>query len=416
MARGGGARGSPTARSKRTAPATCGTTVGPALKPTPRSSRYCITPKTASRPKALPPVRRTPFRVGTRWRGSRKSGPGTATAQPRSSTPPTAGRSVSTTVQPVRPTGSVTCPTRMPGTSVIIPRREAPPPFRHLPPGVAPAKPALERRSMRGISRCLGSAADLGGTDAPQRDLRGKGQAALGQPPREGQVARRARAVQERAGGGPGQAALALPAGGGENPRHLHEPPRPEPPRLGGERRVHDALDDGGLAFALLLVGEHEAALLGLEQLEGGALEVAGIQEPARQLGQLEQLPRVIEQRGVVDLRRLGLPWRLNIGEERPPAGKLGGGLRAEPGVERQRLGDERRGARRGNLDPGELLALAERAELALEPLLGDGATRGIQDAGLVVHDQGAERPAAECAWVSAVDGSGSRPRLKPTR
>src|SRR3990170_3860283 len=408
MARGGRARGSPTARSKRTAPATCGTTVGPALKPTPRSSRYCITPKTASRPKALPPVRRTPFRVGTRWRGSRKSRPWTATAQPRSSTPPTAGRSVSTTVQPVRPTGSVTCPTRMPGTSVIIPRRGAPPPPSPPPPrGVAPPGPALEGRSTRGISRSLGRAADVGRADAPQRDLRGKGQAALGQPPREGQVARRARAVQERAGGGPAQAALALPAGGVEDPRHLHEPPRPEPPRLGGERRVHDALDDGGLAFALLLVGEHEAALLGLEQLEGGALEVAGIQEPARQI---EQLPRVVEQRGVVDLRRLGLPGRLNIGEERPPAGKLGGRLGAEPGVERPPLGAGRRGARRGNLDPGQLLALAERAELALEPLLGDGAARGLQDAGLVVHDQGAERPAAECALEEDPDRAGAAP------
>src|SRR3972149_2759571 len=272
MARVGRARGSPTARSKRPPPATCGTTVGPALKPTPRSSRYCMTPKIASRPKALPPVRRTPSRVGTRWRGSRKSRPWTA------------------------------------GTSVLFPRRGAPPPFRPLPPGVAPAKPALERRSMRGISRSLGSAADLGGADAPQRDLRGKGQAALGQPPREGQVARRARAVQERAGGGPGQAAVAFPAGGVEDPRHLHEPPRPEPPPLGGECRVHDALGDGGRGLGLLLVGEHEAALLGLEQLPGGALEVAGIQEPARQLGQLEELPRVIEQRGVVDLRRLGLP------------------------------------------------------------------------------------------------------------
>ena len=40
--------------------------------------------------------------------------------QPRSSTPPTAGRSESTTLQPVSPTGSVAWPTRMPGTSVIM--------------------------------------------------------------------------------------------------------------------------------------------------------------------------------------------------------------------------------------------------------------------------------------------------------
>ena len=74
-----------------------------------------MTPQIASRPKALPPASTTPSSVGTRWRGSRNSSPCTPAAQPRISTPPTAGASLRITVQPVSPIASVTWPTRRPG-------------------------------------------------------------------------------------------------------------------------------------------------------------------------------------------------------------------------------------------------------------------------------------------------------------
>src|SRR5207249_36492 len=53
--------------------------------------------------------------------------PTTSLAPPRSATPPVAGRSHRTTVTPVRPIGSAACPTRSPGTSVIILTRSARP-------------------------------------------------------------------------------------------------------------------------------------------------------------------------------------------------------------------------------------------------------------------------------------------------
>src|SRR3990172_5847558 len=97
------------------APATSGTTVTPTGKPTPRSSRYCMTPQTDASPKALPPASTTPWVVGARWRVSRNSMPYTPAARPRTSTAPTAGRSGRIAVQPVSPTASVAWPTRGPG-------------------------------------------------------------------------------------------------------------------------------------------------------------------------------------------------------------------------------------------------------------------------------------------------------------
>src|SRR3972149_602908 len=88
------------------APATSGTTVTPTGKPTPRSSRYCMTPQTDASPKALPPDSTTPCVVGARWRGSRNSIPYTPAARPRTSTAPTAGRSGRIAVQPVGPTAA----------------------------------------------------------------------------------------------------------------------------------------------------------------------------------------------------------------------------------------------------------------------------------------------------------------------
>ena len=77
------------------------------------------------------------------------------------------------------------------------------------------------------------------------------------------------------------------------------------------------------------------------------------------------------------------------------------GGRRRRPRrrVQRERLGDERRRplGRRGH--PRQLLGLAERALLGLEPLAGDRAARRLEDARLVVEDQRAEpQPASEPA------------------
>ena len=61
MARSGRASGAPTARSYRIAPTTSGTTPPVVGRPTPRASRWAITPKQASSPKALPPASTAPW-------------------------------------------------------------------------------------------------------------------------------------------------------------------------------------------------------------------------------------------------------------------------------------------------------------------------------------------------------------------
>lgn len=58
--------GSPTPRSKITAPGTMGTTVGPTSMPQPCSSKYAIAPLAASKPKALPPLSMMAFTRSTR--------------------------------------------------------------------------------------------------------------------------------------------------------------------------------------------------------------------------------------------------------------------------------------------------------------------------------------------------------------
>src|SRR5579884_3493553 len=78
-----------------------------------------MTPLAASRPKALPPVSRMAFTRSTRCRGRSRSVSRVAGAPPRTSTPPVAGRSQRMTVQPVPASRLVSCPTRMPGMSVM---------------------------------------------------------------------------------------------------------------------------------------------------------------------------------------------------------------------------------------------------------------------------------------------------------
>src|SRR3990170_9117755 len=164
------------------APATSGTTVTPTGKPTPRSSRYSMTPQTDSSPKALPPERTTPCVVGARWRGSRNSIPYTPAARPEISTAPTAGRSGRIAVQPVSPTASVAWPTRRPGIMLLAARGGRP--------------------------------AHLGGLDAAEGDLSHEIESPRGHGPHEGEGLGGQRLVATRRCGGPGEGG-GLPGRGG---------------------------------------------------------------------------------------------------------------------------------------------------------------------------------------------------------
>src|SRR5207302_7302157 len=79
-----------------------------------------MTPPAASSPKALPPVRTMAWTSSTMCNGCSRSVSRVAGAPPRTSTPPIAVVSQSMTVQPVPASRLVSCPTRMPGMSVIV--------------------------------------------------------------------------------------------------------------------------------------------------------------------------------------------------------------------------------------------------------------------------------------------------------
>ena len=122
----GRAAGSPTTRSNSTAPTTMGMRAIPVSNPTPRSSSQRMTPFAAARPKALPPVSRIAFAPGMSVSGRRQSVPSVPGAPPRTSAAATEPSGHRITVHPVRPRGSVQCPTRTPGTSVITSSSPAP--------------------------------------------------------------------------------------------------------------------------------------------------------------------------------------------------------------------------------------------------------------------------------------------------
>src|SRR6185436_19185028 len=125
----------------------------------------------------------------------------TSLAQPRSSTPATAGVSQSTTVTPVSATASVAWPTRMPGTSVIT----------ELGLDVAGA----------------GLATDVGGRDATGGDLGGDVEAALGEGPDERLVMRRARGIEQRRRRGLGHGGRLGALGSGKDEGHHGQPAGP---------------------------------------------------------------------------------------------------------------------------------------------------------------------------------------------
>ena len=117
-------RASPTCRSNSTAAGTMGTRwpgAVPTGRPIPRPSSQRITPAAASSPQALPPDSSTACTTPTRLAGWSKSVSRVPGAAPRTSTPPTAPASASTTLQPVGRSCSVWWPTAMPRTSLMAP-------------------------------------------------------------------------------------------------------------------------------------------------------------------------------------------------------------------------------------------------------------------------------------------------------
>src|SRR5690606_32976324 len=106
------------ARSNSDIPTTIGTRATPTGKPRPRSSSHATAPVPASSPNADPPLRTTASTCWTIRSGSSSANSRVAGAPPRTSPDATVPSGRTTTVHPVRATGSVQWPTRMPGTSV----------------------------------------------------------------------------------------------------------------------------------------------------------------------------------------------------------------------------------------------------------------------------------------------------------
>ena len=119
-----GERRRPTARSNSTAAGTIGTRATPVSNPTPRSSSQRATPSAAARPNALPPVSRTACTSFTIVPGRIASVSRVPGRRP-SRRPTRRSRRAEHDGAAGEPAGSVQCPTRMPGTSVIdaAPRR-----------------------------------------------------------------------------------------------------------------------------------------------------------------------------------------------------------------------------------------------------------------------------------------------------
>src|SRR5262245_38366064 len=102
------------------APVTIGTRPAAVGQPTPRSSSQRTTPVAASSPNALPPERTTALTLSTRLSGLSRWVSRVPCAPARGETPPTASPATTTAVQPVGRSVSVKCPTRIPGTAVMV--------------------------------------------------------------------------------------------------------------------------------------------------------------------------------------------------------------------------------------------------------------------------------------------------------
>src|SRR2546428_5280029 len=200
----------------------------------------------------------------------------------------------------------------------------------------------------------------MGGAQRSRRDFGGQLEGALGERPRKRMAEGLAYAPGERGSGGRRGGGGLGPAGGAEDPGHLGEPPRPAAPRRGRELALDHAREDRLLPLGLDLVGNYEAALARLLYLERVALDRLGVEEPARHLGEREQLCRAGEEQGVGDRRGR----RLGGGDlrEKPPPAPRPGWRRGSPlPMNLKTFGHEAHGPPGLGLRPRELLCRAER-------------------------------------------------------
>ena len=109
---------SPAARSKIARVGTIGTFPAAVGTPRPISSKYCITPSAAARPKADPPVRQIPSTDSTALSTARRSSSREAGAPPRTSPEATLPSGSSMTVHPVCASVCVQCPILTPETPI----------------------------------------------------------------------------------------------------------------------------------------------------------------------------------------------------------------------------------------------------------------------------------------------------------
>ena len=253
--------------------------------------------------------------------------------------------------------------------------------------------------------------AHVGELDAAERHLGADLEPAHGQRPDEGDVSGEAAVVRERGSDAGRQARRLLARGRPEDERHLREPPGPAASMLRRELLVDHRVHDRRLALGLDLIGDDEATLARLEQREGVLGDQSGIHEPSRELGQLEELGRPLDE-GAIHLARSRVRAcrrGRRLREEAPPPREFRRRQRADARVQRERLAHERAGAGRVGLDPRQLLMLAQQAQLGVEALPGDGAACRLEDADLVVEDERAELElAAEPAFEEDPDRAGS--------
>ena len=158
------------------------------------------------------------------------------------------------------------------------------------------------------------------------------------------------------------------------------------------------ARDERLLALALHLIGDDQATLARLKELERFGLHVPGLEEPAGRFGHVEHLCPARDERWIRLRGRARRRGDRRAVEAALPAREARRCRRPEGAVERERFGDESARDLRRGLEPRELLIGAQGRELAVETLTGDASARDLENARRVVDDQRAELETAECA------------------
>src|SRR5262245_50566378 len=154
---------------------------------------------------------------------------------------------------------------------------------------------------------------------------------------------------------------------------------------------IDHRVDDRRLSLGLDLIGDDEAALARLQQRQRILVNRLRIHEPPGELGKLEELGRSAKQ-FLIHVACLGLVYfDRRIGEEASPPRELSGRVRVKALVEREGFRHARACPGRIAFDPWQLLVLAESAQLGFQSLLRDRSARRLEDARLVVQDEGTE-------------------------